>query len=571
MLVKIKMPTSSLLSSSTWPCIVVCYVYIKLFAYSRAQLLFFLGSLNQLPKHRGARQSEMDQHAKAVSEVASQVRQFYDSQQPYRIYHGSTNCTRESSKTRGNTIDISSLNHVLHIDPDKWTVLVEPNVAMDQLVDATLDKGFIPPVVMEFPGITAGGGFAGTSGESSSFRHGFFDRTVNWIEVVLANGDITQASTTNNVDLFYGAAASFGSLGITTLLEVQLIPAKPYVRLKYCPISSVSQAEYEIQRYTADPNCHYLDGIMYSRHKGVICAGYLSDKTDSASVQSFTQSTDPWFYMHVEGILSQGKPAQEYIPIVDYIFRYDRGGFWVGKYACEYFLLPNIKPVRWILDDLFHTRAMYHAVHQAGLFRRYTIQDIAVPYGGASDLINQLDASFGKYPLWLCPVRQTTLRPDGSKIHGLMAQHHSADTPINEPEMLLSIGVWGPGPGDGNEFIEFNRQVEQKVHALGGQKWLYARTYYTEEEFWSIYDRRYFDRLRERYHATYLPTLYDKVRVRLADEQGRLEIWPLTGLYGLLHSALRREYLLPRRGMVNVSVWSALLLSLAFFGLWNSI
>lgn len=341
----------------------------------------------------------MDQHEKNVSEVASQVRQFYDNQQPYRIYHGSTNCTRESSKTRRNTIDISSLNHVLHIDSGKQAVLVEPNVAMDQLVEATLPKGLIPPVVMEFPGITTGGGFAGTSGESSSFRHGFFDRTVNWIEVVLANGEIMQASTTDNVDLFYGAAASFGSLGITTLLEVQLIPAKPYARLEYCPISSVSHAVSEIQRYTADPDCHYLDGIMYSRDKGVICAGYLSDKPDSASVQRFTQPTDPWFYMHVEGTLSQGKPAQEYIPIVDYIFRYDRGGFWVGKYACEYFLLPNTKPVRWVLDDLFHTRAMYHAVHQAGLFRRYTIQDIAIPYGGASDLINHLDFLWQISPL----------------------------------------------------------------------------------------------------------------------------------------------------------------------------
>jgi len=49
---------------------------------------------------------------------------------------------------------------------------------MDQLVKATLAYGFAPPVVMEFPGITAGGGFSGTSGESSSFRHGFFDKTV---------------------------------------------------------------------------------------------------------------------------------------------------------------------------------------------------------------------------------------------------------------------------------------------------------------------------------------------------------------------------------------------------------
>lgn len=49
---------------------------------------------------------------------------------------------------------------------------------MDRLVEETLKYGLIPPVVMEFPGITAGGGYSGTSGESSSFKHGFFDRTL---------------------------------------------------------------------------------------------------------------------------------------------------------------------------------------------------------------------------------------------------------------------------------------------------------------------------------------------------------------------------------------------------------
>lgn len=55
---------------------------------------------------------------------------------------------------------------------------------------ASLNKGLVPLVVMEFPGITVGGGFSGTSGEKlSSFRHGAFDNTVNWIEIVLPNGE----------------------------------------------------------------------------------------------------------------------------------------------------------------------------------------------------------------------------------------------------------------------------------------------------------------------------------------------------------------------------------------------
>jgi Delta24-sterol reductase len=74
---------------------------------------------------------------------------------------------------------------------------------------------------MEFPDITVGGGSAGTAGESNSYKYGFFDRTVKKIEMVLANGDIVTASVEKQPDLLYGAASSFGTLGVTTLLVVE--------------------------------------------------------------------------------------------------------------------------------------------------------------------------------------------------------------------------------------------------------------------------------------------------------------------------------------------------------------
>jgi len=64
-------------------------------------------------------------------------------------------------------VDTSLLNNVLKVDTNSMTALVEPNVPMDALVQATLPHGLVPPVIMEFPGITVGGGFAGTAGESS--------------------------------------------------------------------------------------------------------------------------------------------------------------------------------------------------------------------------------------------------------------------------------------------------------------------------------------------------------------------------------------------------------------------
>ena len=127
---------------------------------------------------------EDPQHTTLVSHLSTQIASFHASKTPFRIYHGSTNSTRPTSFSASHIIDTSALNRVLSFDLSRKTVIVEPNVPMDALVKATMEKGLLPPVVMEFPGITVGGGVVGTAGESSSFRYGFFDRGVVWAEVV---------------------------------------------------------------------------------------------------------------------------------------------------------------------------------------------------------------------------------------------------------------------------------------------------------------------------------------------------------------------------------------------------
>jgi delta24-sterol reductase len=90
----------------------------------------------------------MEEHRSTVVTLASEVTRFNASKIPFRIYHGSTLSTRQSSHQRDKVIDVSPLSHVLRFDKAEKTVLVEPNVSMDQLVVATLAEGLLPRVVM---------------------------------------------------------------------------------------------------------------------------------------------------------------------------------------------------------------------------------------------------------------------------------------------------------------------------------------------------------------------------------------------------------------------------------------
>src|ERR1700694_4177840 len=114
-------------------------------------------------------------------------------------------------------------------------------------------------------------------------------------------GQSRQRFEHENPDLFLGAASSFGTLGVTTLLKVQLMEAKKYVELTYHPVSGMSEAIQKIEETTKDSSNDYLDGILFARDSGVVCTGHLTDFVkENIKIQRFSRAKDPWFYLHAE-------------------------------------------------------------------------------------------------------------------------------------------------------------------------------------------------------------------------------------------------------------------------------
>ena len=64
----------------------------------------------------------------------------------------------------------------MDVDTCTETVVAELNVPMDRLIETTLKNDQVPPVVMEFTGLTVRGGLSGSSGDSSSFKYGYFNQ-----------------------------------------------------------------------------------------------------------------------------------------------------------------------------------------------------------------------------------------------------------------------------------------------------------------------------------------------------------------------------------------------------------
>uniref|UniRef100_A0A0B7KGQ0 Uncharacterized protein n=1 Tax=Bionectria ochroleuca TaxID=29856 RepID=A0A0B7KGQ0_BIOOC len=379
------------------------------------------------------------------------------------------------------------------------------------------------------------------------------------------NGDIVRASRQERQDLFHGAAGAAGTLGIVTLMEVRLVEAKKLVKTAYRKVTAVSDAAAEVQSQTKNSDVDYVDGIMFSKDHSVIITGQLTDAMPTGgTLRTFSNAHDPWFYMHVSDRTRDLAPAAtivEYVPLGEYLFRYDRAGFWVGRQGYTYFkMIPFTKFFRWLLDDYSHTRTLYHALHASGVSSQFVVQDLALPYETADGFINWVNQELGIWPLWLCPLRKSPLpsfhpvtRPQTTKPLVCGDKVTSGTTNMSRP--MLNIGVWGWGPRDFEAFIAKNRQLESTLKALGGRKWLYSHTYYTEEEFWAEYDRPWYQALREKYFATTLPTIYDKVKVEPLAEgnspnrwtKSWLSTWPIGGLYGMILATLSGDIGFHRR------------------------
>ena len=408
---------------------------------------------------------------------------FYHQQEKVKIYHGSTNSTRPFHSGRPRYVDVSSLGDVIEISVDGQYAIVEPNVPLDQLVAATQKVGLIPPMVAEFPGITVGGAISGGSGESSSFKWGLFHDICLEYEVVLGNAEIRQASRTVNADLFWGMACAFGSLGIVTLVKVKLVPATKYVRLRYRRTANHQDALAQLETQVGRGQ-DFVDGILFSKTNGVIMTGSYTNEA-SLPVARFSRAYDDWFYVHAQKISQRHDDYEEIIPLRDYLFRYDRGGFWAARYAFRH--LPFNRLSRFLLAGFFKTRTLFKILQGSNYAYRVLAQDISLPADQAIPFLDYVDTACGIYPLWLCP-----LKPGG--------QDFLSPNAISAP-LVVNVGVWGELKPSAKTFKERNRELEKLVGEMKGRKVLYAHAYYSEAEFWQIYDRPSYQTLRQKYHA----------------------------------------------------------------------
>jgi hypothetical protein len=475
-------------------------------------------------------------HSRDVEEIRAEFLEWKQNSKDHNPMKLAEDCNYSNTirkngyKKQGPKLQISKLNRVLLIDKVRGVAFVEPRVTMEELVRITLLLGFIPAVVPEYKGITVGGAINGSAIESSSHIYGQFNDACLSYDILLGDGSIIHTSPTEYPDLFYGISGSYGTLGIILLVEIKLIRSGSWVELNYQSFSKVDLALSYISKASSDRKFDYVEGIVYGSSETLVIEGKFllgEQQPNPEKCISLEHSWSPLFYQHVKELHPTIKKEGiyvEYISIFDYLFRHDRGAFWMGGFAqhpwlLTLFLLEQVKVFSNWLPKFLYVNSYNEPKYPGSIFRaffgwmmtserlyrmlhsgkeewfsdHFVIQDFYLPERHTAPFIEHVLKEYAITPLWICPLLSTN-HPQFLSPHYL-----NGDSKLST-HLIFDVGVYG-FPKSRLPAKEITKKLEKLTQAFWGRKMLYGHSFYSPEEFWQIYSKENYIHLREKYHA----------------------------------------------------------------------
>jgi len=405
-----------------------------------------------------------------------------------RLGKTTSNLFRDRQGTSAKELDVRDFNNVLHVDAANGYVVAEGMTPYAKLVAECLRHNVMPAVVPQLKSITIGGATVGCGIESSSFRYGMVHETVQEMEILLSDGRTVLCTPDNEYrDLFYGFPNSYGTLGYALLLKARVVPVKKYVKLTHIRHADPKVFFTGLAQQCERQDVDFVDGVVFGRHDMVITLGQFTHEAPYASDYTYEKI----YYKSLR------ERSEDFLTTGDYLWRWDTDWFWCSKNLLAQNPLIRRLYGRRHLNSVTYTKIMHwnsrwklsrSIGRLLGFHTESVIQDVEIPLEHAPEFLAFYHDVIRFMPVWICPTRACD-------------KQARFDLYRMDPQKLyVNFGFWDVirgrkklSPG------HYNRQVEERVMALHGMKSLYSDSYFSPEQFWGIYNRSVYDRLKKKY------------------------------------------------------------------------
>ncbi len=440
-----------------------------------------------------------------------------------RLAKKTSNLFRKRAASTAPGLDVSGLNRVISVDPVARTAQVAGMTTYEDLVDATLRYGLVPLVVPQLKTITLGGAVTGLGIESTSFRNGLPHESVRELEVLTGAGELIVARPDNDdADLYFGFPNSYGTLGYSVRLEIDLEEVPPFVELRHVRFRSVRDLQeamigiVETAEFRGE-RVDYLDGVVFSADESYLVLGRQTDKPGPVS----DYTGDEVFYRSIQhdpapGGAPDGDVKRDRLTIRDYLWRWDTDWFWCSRaFGAQNPKIRRLWPKRYLRSSFYWKLIGYD--HRWNIGDRLNarkglpatervVQDIEVPIERTAEFVEWFLDEIPIEPIWLCPLKLLSPGPAGADPEQPWPLY-----PLRPGHAYTNVGFWSGVPVTPGDPGHANRLIEQKVSELGGHKSLYSESFYPEDEFDELYGGAAYRALKDHYDPRgRLLTLYEK-------------------------------------------------------------
>lgn len=398
-----------------------------------------------------------------------------------RLAKPTSNLFRARAKRDAPGLDTSGLTGVIAVDSDARTADVAGMCTYENLVAATLPYGLSPLVVPQLKTITLGGAVTGLGIESASFRNGLPHESVLEMDILTGAGELITASPDQHADLYRAFPNSYGTLGYSTRLRIELEPVAPFVALRHIRFHSLAAMVATMDRIVDTGGLDgvrvdYLDGVVFNADESYLCIGVRT--TTPGPVSDYTGQQ-----VYYRSIQHDNDVKEDRLTIHDYFWRWDTDWFWCSRS----FGTQNPRLRRWWPRRYRRSSVYWKLVALDQRFdiadrietrkgrppRERVVQDVELPIETTCEFLEWFLDTVPITPIWLCPLRLRA--DDGWPLY-----------PIRPNHTYVNIGFWSSVPVGATEGAT-NRLIEAKVGSLDGHKSLYSDSYYAREEFNEMY------------------------------------------------------------------------------------
>ncbi|MGW0454645.1 MULTISPECIES: FAD-binding oxidoreductase [Gordonia] len=420
-----------------------------------------------------------------------------------RLAKKTSNLFRARAKNPHPGLDVSGLDRVISVDPIAKTADVAGMCTYENLVAATLPYGLAPLVVPQLKTITLGGAVTGLGIESTSFRNGLPHESVLEIDILTGDGSIVTATPTNeNSDLFFGFPNSYGTLGYSVRLKIELETVQPYVALRHIRFHDLATLQSTMntiadERSYDGERVDYLDGVVFTADEAYLTVGR---QTDEAGPVSDYTGMDIYYrsIQHDSGI------KRDRLTIHDYLWRWDTDWFWCSRaFGAQNPRIRRLWPKRLLRSSFYWKLIGYdqrfdiadRLNKRKGLpANERVVQDIEVPIENTTAYLEWFLENIPIEPVWLCPLR---LREPALAVAD--AARPWPLYPLEPKRTYVNVGFWSAVPVTPDDPGHANKLIEREVADLDGHKSLYSESFYSPVEFDELYGGEHYRLLKKRY------------------------------------------------------------------------